>query len=122
MKIINATIHQLTESQIQDGGFEPSTEVKNKIKEILLIAEIPTRENLQERARAFARLCHSINTTETKFLIGSGTPSIQPFITAELNKLGVDYVYSHSERACVETHNPDGSVSKNYVFQHQGWY
>lgn len=120
--IINMTIHNLTPSQKTDGGFEPSEEVKSKIKDILLIANIPTRENLEERARAFAQLCSVINTTGTKFLIGSGTPSIQPMIVRELEKLGIDYVYSHSERECVETHNIDGTVTKNYVFEHKGWY
>lgn len=120
--IINMTIHSLTPYQILDGAFEPSEEVKNKIKEILLIAEIPTRIELEKRARDFAQLCSVINTTGTKFLIGSGTPSIQPYITKELEKIGVDYVYSHSARECQEVHNPDGTVSKSYVFSHKGWY
>lgn len=126
MKVLNMTIHTLTPSQIEDRGIESSEEVKNEIKEYLLIKEIPKYQDLlRYRARNFAKLCKRLVSEYEGYvavLIGSGTPSIQPYIVEELKSLKVGYVYSHSERNCVETHNEDGTVSKNYIFEHKGWY
>jgi len=126
MKILNCTIHNLTQSQIADGAIEPSEEIKNQIKEILLVNGIPTRKELMQRAEKFAKLAKlaisDYKDDEIKILIGSGTPSIQPYIFQELESIGIKFVYSHSDRVCKEVHNTDGSVSKTFIFEHKGWY
>lgn len=63
-----------------------------------------------------------VSGEDVRVLIGSGTPSMQPMIVRELEALGVPYLYSHSDRECIETHNADGSVTKVFNFVHQGWY
>lgn len=126
MKVLNMTIHTLTPSQIEDRGIEPSEEVKNEIKEYLLIKEKPKyKDMLRDNARNFAKLCKRLVSEYDGYvavLIGSGTPSIQHYIVEELKSLKVEYVYSHSERNCKEIHNEDGTVSKTFVFEHKGWY
>lgn len=124
MTILNCTIHNLTQSQIADGAIEPSEEIKNQIKEILLVTGIPKRIELMKRAEKFAKLAKLAisDYDEIKILIGSGTPSIQPYIFQELENLNIKFVYSHSDRVCKEIHNADGTVTKQYVFEHKGWY
>lgn len=127
--VLNATIHVLTKTQIEDGGVEPPQDFKNSLKEELLIVGIPTRKELAKKARSFALklegyigMHYGHMAIKPSILIGSGTPSMQPMIVRELDNLGIHYVYSHSDRECVETHNPDGTVTKQYIFEHKGWY
>lgn len=51
-----------------------------------------------------------------------GAPYLMPELERALKKFGISVLYAYSERVGVETTNPDGSVTKNYVFKHQGFY
>lgn len=64
MKILNFTIHNLTESQTKDGGIEPHVEYKEELKKTLLVVGIPTRSTKRKSyfvcrngSRSCKRLC-----------------------------------------------------------------
>ncbi len=51
-----------------------------------------------------------------------GAPYLMPELERALKQCNIGVLYAYSERVGVETTNEDGSVTKNYVFKHQGFY
>ena len=124
MKILNCTIHDITESQKLDGAIEGSQEFKEAIKKELLVIGMPTKSLLETKAVGFGKLVSDEieKTNADEVMIGSGMPSHQPLITAMLEVLRIKYCYSFSKRECVEEHQADGSVKKMFTFVHEGFY
>ena len=114
--ILNLTQHKATKEQIEAGVVEPSD--KEEIQELLTFDEMPTRENILDRAAKLSHLacCYGVN----KVLIG-GAPYLMGALEDELERNGITPLYSFSERVSKEEIMPDGSVKKVNEFRHVGF-
>lgn len=115
-KIVNLTMHNATESQVKDGVFEPSN--KELVKESLLFTGLPTKKEIADKAIKLVEVAVTENATHA--MIG-GAPYLMGTLETELHKKGIIPLYSFTERKSVETHNPDGTVTKTNVFEHIGF-
>jgi len=116
MKIINLTQHKASAEQVEAGVFDlPETSI---LRDVLTFREIPTVENIKNRAQLLAGLALTSNADAA--MIG-GAPYLMGALEKELKSKGVQPMYSFTERVSVEVQNPDGTVTKTAVFKHQGW-
>ncbi|MGL4997824.1 MAG: hypothetical protein ACRC5T_02375 [Cetobacterium sp.] len=118
--IHNLTVHKLTLDQKNESAVEVEENKRREILSILNFEHMPTSEILQKRASELAQFAKE-NKME-KVLIGSGVPAFNYFLVKELKKLEIKIVYSFSKRVCVETHEKNGKVKKEYIFKHEGFY
>lgn len=134
-KILNLTQHAATPEQIEAGVFEPSAEDKKEIQKLLTFEEIPTKEEIESRAKELARIASKIfldveyveeynhfqhNRIDRKAMIG-GAPYLMGLLEAYLKHECVKPVYAFSKRESVDQPQPDGSVRKVQVFRHAGF-
>ena len=116
MKILNLTQHNATPDQVAAGVIEPRN--KKEVQDLLTFTGIPTQRDILIRARALMEIAVTEEVTAT--MIG-GAPYLMAALEVALVETGIKPVYSFSERRSVETHQPDGSVTKTNVFVHAGW-
>jgi hypothetical protein len=114
MMIMNLTQHVATDAQIKDGVVEPQD--KDAVKALLTFTEAPTREEIERRAAALARVAEGCDAA----MIG-GAPYLMAALEAALVEVCVQPLYSFTERRSVEETAPDGTVRKVSVFTHTGW-
>ena len=136
--IINLTQHDSTPEQ---GCIEPAS--KADIRAALTFSDIPSREEIDRRARALAEFC----LIEVGRVLGDaggdkypapddikagvhgairamigGAPFLMPALERELRRVGIRPVYAFSRRESVETTDPEtGAVKKTAVFRHIGF-
>lgn len=130
MKILNFTIHNLTPDQLKDGAVEIPDNYKEALKNILLVTKDDlTPEKLRSKAQNLYSLFLDVKGDmklrgeEVALLVGSGSPSLQPFIVEQIVYSHHQEIrYSHTDRECVETPQQDGSVKKEYIFKHVCFY
>ena len=116
MKIINLTQHKVSAQQVEAGVFDlPETSV---LKEVLTFKEIPTEEDIENRAKLLTGLALTSNAASA--MIG-GAPYLMGTLERELKSKGIQPLYSFTERVSVDIVNEDGTVTKTSVFKHQGW-
>lgn len=131
--IVNLTQHDATPEQLEAGVVEPSAEIKALIKEHFTFDEIPSRKEIRE---SVVYVCNKMNyamrdekkaqgkrpveVVGTKVMIG-GAPFMMSELEGYLKAIGFDPVYAFSKREVQETHNEDGSVTKQMVFRHSGF-
>jgi len=115
-KIYNLTNHIPTEEQKQDGIVELPPTIKAEIRELINFEELPSKEELQERAQKITRilLAHNIK----KVLIG-GAVFFMPILVWELNANGITPYASFSKRD-VEEYKENDTVIKKVKFKHIG--
>lgn len=113
-KILNLTQHDATLEQMEAGVIEPAS--KAEIKTLLTFNEIPTIEDMKQRAERIA----SLSQGYTYAMIG-GAPYFMSTIEHALKCRGITPLYAFSQRVSVETSNPNGSVTKTFVFKHEGF-
>ena len=118
--IINLTQHRATPEQYEAGLQEfPAPGVK----ELLTFDELPTPEVMDYRLailqQTALRQCEEARTA--KVLIG-GAPWLMGPLENVLLAAGLEPVYAFSRRVCEEVNLPDGTVQKNYVFKHEGFF
>lgn len=118
MRILNLTQHAPTSAQLAAGVFDAPAEVRAKILAELNFREIPHRGEIYSRADELARLASLVGCTHA--MIG-GAGYLMGALECALEEVGVQPLYSFTQREVVEVHNPDGSVSKQAVFAHVGW-
>lgn len=114
--IINMTQHPATPEQLEAGVFEPAD--KAQVQRLLTFDSIPSREEMQERARLLANIAKSYGCEAA--MIG-GAPFFMAPLEAALMAAGLKPLYAFSTREAVEEIQPDGSVKKTAVFKHAGW-
>jgi len=116
MAILNLTQHNATPEQVAAGVFEPTTEVKAQIVELLNFNELPSRGFVYKRAEALV----SLIPKGCSVMIG-GAPFLMSPLVAVLDKYGIEFVYAFSARVSTEEVQPDGSTKKVSVFKHIGF-
>jgi len=127
--ILNLTQHNATPEQKAQLVVEPRM-CKDKIRELLTFEEIPTREEIEARAKELARIATSeasmyAGDTDneiwiTRVMIG-GAPYLMGALEKALRECGFTPVYAFSKRESEEIPQPDGSVKKIQVFRHAGF-
>ena len=113
-KIINLTQHPSTPEQ---GADDLQGETLAQLKSLLTFDTPPYAFEIKERAEAIAAL---VGPECTHAMIG-GDPYLMAWLEAALREVGVQPLYSFSERVSVETTSPSGEVVKTSVFKHTGW-
>ena len=116
MNIINLTQHNATESQIKDGVFEPTD--KSAVKNLLTFNTIPSKEEMQKRAEALAKIA---SESKAEFAMVGGASYFIPVLEKALNKAGVKPIHSFTERKSIDKTLENGEVQKVSIFEHIGW-
>lgn len=115
--IVNLTQHEATEDQYKDGVFDVDQSDKGLVRKYLTFDEIPTVEEMKERAFQLARIANKYSDLT---MIG-GAPYFMPYLIRELEKLGIEAVYSFTKRVSVDSVGESGEVVKKSVFKHVGF-
>jgi len=116
--ITNLTQHIATPDQVKAGVREPDDELKEEIKRLLTFTELPTPEEIQERANLLARIAHGEGAEAA--MIG-GAPYLMAPLERALKAWGIVPLYAFSRREVAEEPQPDGSIKKVVVFRHLGF-
>ena len=111
-KIINLTQHACSNEQASEGVVEPSN--KKAVQAALTFVEIPTKETILASATTLAQ------SGAKKAMIG-GAPYLMGALEVALKKVGIQPVYSFSERVSKEVVLEDGTTQKTSVFCHKGF-
>lgn len=145
--IINATQHQATEDQRQEGveqfGTHGSWDLED-LKQVLTVVGLPTADVLDEKVDLLVKMLEDeysqantwcthtyVNyndvedipyiTTITKSVMLGGYFPLVIKLTETLKSKGWKVVFSHTERQSVESVNDAGEVVKTAVFKHVGF-
>ena len=125
MTILNLTQHLATPTQIAAGVVEPAPAGKAVIQQLLDVGDLPTVEDLVERAEGLAAFAsdHSTMSGEARFMVGGAGPLMRVLRRALKSRItDVQCLEAFSRRVVVETTLPDGSVRKTADFVHAGWW
>jgi hypothetical protein len=119
--IVNLTQHSATADQLAAGVRDMPPEAKSALAALLTFADLPTGDDLRQRANAVvALLVDASDRMPTAAMIGGAPYFMSPLVDA-LTHYGIRSVYSFTRRESVESVNVDGSVSKTAIFRHIGW-
>ena len=116
MKIVNLTQHAASSEQREQGVSEPAD--KERVKTLLTFEDLPTREEMIERAAELADI--AVAERADSVMIGGAPFFMAPLEVALLWK-GVKPLYAFSCRETMEEQLPDGGVRKTAVFRHLGF-
>lgn len=115
--IINLTQHQATPEQVAQGVVDLEPNDRDQLRALLTFEEIPSKEEIEQRAAAIASLAH---WDADAAMIG-GAPYLMPALSAALKADRIQPVYAFSKRESVDMPQEDGSVRKVAVFKHIGF-
>lgn len=116
-KILNLTQHVATNEQMQAGVIEPQN--KAEVQALLTFDDVPQFTDLLDRATTLATIAQKSGCT--KAMIG-GAGFFMPHLEKRLLQRGITPLHAFSVRESVEVHNADGTVTKQNVFKHKGFY
>ena len=114
MSIKNLTQHAPTQEQYDGRG--GVTGVDENVVALLNFETPPSVEEIHERAAALAALAAGFESA----MIG-GAPYLMGPLCEALKAVGVQPLFSFSERRSSEQQMPDGTVKKVSVFAHVAW-
>ena len=116
--ILNLTQHNKTVQQEAAGVFEPKD--KTLVQTLLTFERVPTKLELQQRAKELANYVQVVEDHVGKVMIG-GAGYFMSELEDALKGINCTPVYSFTERVSKEETQPDGTVKKNVVFLHTGF-
>ena len=116
--MLNFTQHPATPAQLKAGVEEPRPLIKEEIRSLLTFEEMPTPDEVQERAEALATLAASM---EADGVLVGGFPALMGPLQRSLMLRGIAVFYAFSRRETVEEIQDDGSVRKQSIFKHLGF-
>lgn len=116
MIILNLTQHRTSTAQYDMGVREPSE--KGRIQALLTFVEIPTKQEMLERAEELADIAEDSGVGAV--MLG-GAPFFMGTLERELKSRDIRVFYAFSLRESQEHVNPDGTVSKTAIFRHVGF-
>jgi hypothetical protein len=120
MRIYNLTQHPATPEQKAQGVIDLPEVDRRMLGHLLTFEEIPSQEEMSNRALAIVNLLADIAPGGQTVMIG-GAPFFMSTLEGILIQAGHTPVYAFSRRVSVETQNPDGSVTKTNKFVHEGF-
>jgi len=116
--IANLTQHRATKEQVEAGVVD-LVERENEIKALLTFDDVPSMDEMNDRAERLARIVKEEGTF-SEVMIG-GAPFFMSTLERVLKKEGFQPVYAFSKRVVVEEKEENGEVVKKNVFKHQGF-
>lgn len=116
--IINLTQHQATPEQVAQGVKDLEPETASAMRELLTFEDIPSKEEMDSRAKRIARLAADVNAEAA--MIG-GAPYFMSSLEGALKEAGIKAFYAFSRRESVDKRQDDGTVVKTMVFRHLGF-
>ena len=119
IKILNLTQHTATPEQLEAGVFEPGN--KKRIQELLTFDRIPSKEQMELRARELALIAKQELGITSKAVMVGGAPYFMSTLERVLKEEGFQVCYAFSKRECIEEKQSDGSVVKKTLFKHIGF-
>lgn len=123
--IINLTQHVATPAQQEAGVIDLPEEERAELRELLTFGDLPTQEQIAERAAALADLAAMAGDGAVVGLGDAAMIGGAPYLMAPLERAlrarGVTPLYAFSRRESAETTLPDGSIRKVQVFVHLGF-
>lgn len=90
----------------------------SELRSLLRFDEIPSKEEIHDRAERIADIAQGTGN-DTAMI--SGAPYLMSALENALEERGITPVYSFSERVSADRHNPDGTVTKQSVFEHKSF-
>lgn len=121
--MLNLTQHAATPEQLAAGVIDPTGAVAADIRELLTFDQLPSRQEIADRARHLADLARSVLDREDSgdaVMIG-GAPYLMAALERALAAVGIEAHYAFSVRESVEQTQQDGSVRKVNIFRHAGF-
>ena len=115
-KIINLTQHVSTETQQEQGVIEPKD--KEYVKNLITFEEIPTLQDLRNRANLLVEVCREMNV---RFALIAGAHWWLIVLEHHLRTHGITPLQSFSKRLSFEHTNENGTVHMVKTFVHAGW-
>jgi hypothetical protein len=112
------TQHAGSPDQSLDGLVEPSAEEKKGIVSLISFDDIPSSEEMGQRAEKLAEIVFENGCNAA--MIG-GAPYFQAPLERALVVKAIKPLYAFSKRESEDQIQPDGSVRKVAVFCHAGW-
>lgn len=116
--ILNLTTHPATPSQVAAGVIEPSAEDKTLISNLSNFEGIPSKADIKTTADMLSDIAGRYDCDKVMI---TGAPYLMSALETALEAKGMEPVYSFSERVSVDRQNPDGTVTKQNVFEHRSF-
>lgn len=116
--ILNLTHHNAAAEQAAAGVVNLSGQPLENLKKVLTFTEIPSREEIIERANKI--LDFALERGAKSVMIG-GAPYLMPILEKALAKHGIQILYSFTKRETVEKTDENGNVVKTAIFRHVGF-
>ena len=124
MKVLNLTQHKLTPEQVDEVKdkygrvFRTPRSTQESILELLTFSSLPSKEEIDERAKKLAHLC--LCSLCEGAVIGGATFLMGP-LERELKARKIKPLYAFSLRESIEEVSEDGTVLKKSIFKHLGF-
>jgi len=116
--MINLTMHKATPDQSEAGVTDLPAEKVEKVKCLLNFQNLPTSEDVEERAARLAELAAEEGATSA--MIG-GAPFLMAPLAQHLKQSHITPFFAFSRREVVEGEGVNGEVVKTSVFRHAGF-
>jgi hypothetical protein len=94
-KILNLTQHPALPAQLEAGVIDPPAEIKSEISKLLTFDEIPSRQEIGERATALVAIVVSLGY---KVAMVGGAGYLMGPLEASLKAAGVSPVHTFTKR------------------------
>lgn len=131
--ILNLTQHKPSPEQLEIGVYDPPIDIKEKIIRLITFDKLEdlSYASMRVRANELASLAKDICKPSRNihregdcvfFVLIGGAPYFARYLEDYLISYGIEPLYAFSERKSVEIIKEDGSVVKQSVFQHKGFY
>ena len=131
MKILNLTQHTATAEQVEAGVQDMLAASLSGLKDALTFDAAPSAAEITERAEYIAELAAMYDLSQsdddggceqypTAAMIGGALWLMAP-LARELRARGITPMFAFTRREVVESHGPDGAVTKTAVFRHTGF-
>ena len=119
--MLNLTQHKATPAQVAEGVVELEGSNAFCVKAWLTFDELPTQEEIQDRALFIASLANdALQAGDDRSAMIGGAPYLMPSLHQALVELGITPRYAFSRRVSEEK-MVDGVVTKVNVFVHAGF-
>lgn len=114
--ILNLTQHAATPEQAATGVIAAS--FADRLPSLLTFVGLPSPTEITQRAEVIASLAADDGVSQA--MIG-GAPFFMAPLEKALRAVGITPLYAFSERASVDSVQPDGSIRKTAEFRHLGF-